>query len=108
MAPSSPQYAPKPRERDIVAKIRKELQRRGWTVWKNHGSAYSEVGLPDLMAVHRGEFIAIEVKRPGSKTTAPQRRWLRKLAEQGILAIVATSAQEVVDALDPQVNEPSP
>lgn len=91
-------------ERQVVAEIRSALRSLGWIVWKNHGSAYTEAGLPDLMAVRRGEFIAIEVKRPGarSRTTQSQRRWIRRLGREGVLAIVATSADEVILAVEGQ------
>lgn len=87
---------PEPSEASIVRRIKTALKDAGWRVWKNHGSAYSEPGLPDLMAIRDGKFVAIEVKRPRSgRLSAAQTRWIKKIEEQGHEALVARSVDDV-------------
>ena len=84
-------------EKTITAAIIRCLRADGWLVWKNHGTQFSTTGLPDLMAVREGRFIAIEVKRPGGKTTPMQDWWIEQLRAQGVAAGVATSVDEAVE-----------
>ena len=88
-------------ERLIVKHIREHLKKRGWLTWKNFGGGYSVAGLPDVMAVRNGEFIAIEVKRPGGEPTARQALWIKQLSKQGVKAFFATSVAEVRAYLEP-------
>lgn len=37
--------------------------------FKTHGGLYQRIGLPDILGVHRGRFIGIEVKCPGKEDT---------------------------------------
>ena len=37
--------------------------------FKTHGGLYQRIGLPDIMGVHRGRLIGIEVKCPGKEDT---------------------------------------
>ena len=37
--------------------------------FKTHGGLYQKIGLPDILGVHRGRFIGIEVKCPGKEDT---------------------------------------
>lgn len=71
------------------------LKKNGWKVWKNAASAFSEVGLPDVMAIRDGVFVCIETKLPGEKPTALQAKWLRDAAKQG--AQLAVSANSLSD-----------
>lgn len=70
-------------ESAIQARVRRHLEREGWLMWKNHGSAFSEVGLPDLMGLKDGNFIGIEMKKPGGAPTKKQLRWLEKIRSRG-------------------------
>jgi Holliday junction resolvase len=60
----------------------------------------SQAGLPDLMAVKDGLFIAIEVKNERGKATPLQLNTLVKFREQHILAFVARIVQDVKDMLE--------
>lgn len=86
-------------EKAITKEIRTYLEREGWFVWKNHGGPMSQAGLPDLMAVRNGYFIAIEVKNSRGSVTPMQSHFLKKLQEQGFNAFVARSAWEVAERL---------
>lgn len=89
---------PQPESR-LVARIRQELDRRGWVSWKNHGGPMGTAGLPDIMAVANGRLLAVEVKQPGRSPTAIQRLWLERLAAHGAVTLVATSVDDVLEAL---------
>ena len=90
-----------PKEATIVAAIVRELRRGGYWVTKLHGGPTQQAGLPDLLAVKLGRAFFIEVKRPGEAPTPLQWHTLRQLRAAGAVAIVATSAANVLDQLDP-------
>lgn len=67
---------------------------------KQHGSAFTTVGTPDVLGCVAGRMVAVEVKRPGGRPTAAQVAQLAKWRRAGALALVATSADEVRAALE--------
>lgn len=89
--------ASKPESR-IVKKIYTMLQGQfpGF-YFKTHGGLYQRVGLPDLIGVHKGMFIAIEVKCPGKEHTLTknQIKTLKLIKSSGGIAFMATSPEEV-------------
>jgi Holliday junction resolvase len=75
------------------------LKSQGFRPWKNVGSAYSEAGLCDVMAMRSGELVCIETKSPGKEATALQLRFLREMQDAGAkLAMVAYSLDDVKSA----------
>lgn len=86
--------ASKMNEARIVANIMAEARRLGWWVMKNHGSAYSVKGLPDLLAIKGGKSAWMEVKVPGAEPTKIQAHRMRELSGYGCLVAVVTSVQE--------------
>jgi len=87
-----------PREETVRRAIREALTARGAAVISTTG-AYGGAGLPDYIACYRGRFLAIEVKRPGGRTTELQEVWLARIRAAGGIAFVARSAYEAVEAL---------
>jgi len=83
------------REHSIIEAIKRHLRKYGWICWKNHGSGYTEVGLPDIMAFRNGVFMAIEAKRPGNKPTDMQLHWIERYKNQGAIAFVAYGVADV-------------
>jgi Holliday junction resolvase len=59
-------------------------------------------GVPDIIACHKGRFIAIECKAGKGKTTALQDRELNAIADAGGYAFVAreTNIKELREALE--------
>ena len=58
------------------------------------------VGSSDLIGwTSDGKFLAIEVKRPGKKTTQAQRDFIEAVRKAGGIAMVACSAEEAVAGL---------
>lgn len=66
--------------------------------WVNLGDA----GSSDLIGMHpeTGQFIAIEVKRPGSKLTDKQRAFLNKVALGNGMAIHAECLEDVISVIE--------
>lgn len=56
-------------------------------------------GIPDIMVVHSGQFIGIEVKRPGMKLRPEQAEFGTKMVLHGAGYYVVHSLQEVKDLI---------
>ena len=58
-------------------------------------------GTPDILAVHEGRFIAIEVKRPGSlrNVSKLQQYQINRINEAGGLAFAADSLETVKEII---------
>ena len=77
------------KEQDIQRKIIKYLESVGAYVVKVVASNKS--GTPDILACYRGIFLAVEVKRPETKTSVSelQEYNIKKIKEAGGIAIVS-------------------
>jgi len=84
-------------EQGIQKGIITYLSNDGWLVFKT--VKVTPNGFPDVMAFRRGETILIEVKTPQGRTSAIQKEQHRRLREQGIPVLVATSISEVKSGL---------
>lgn len=87
-------------ESRLVSSIREMLDQDGWYTWKNHGGPYMAAGLPDIMGLKDGRFLAVEAKMPGRTATPTQTRTLARLAERGAIVVVAYSVADVADAIE--------
>lgn len=69
--------------------------------FKTHGGLYQRIGLPDIMGVHRGRFIGIEVKCPGKEDTLSQlqKKTLTLIALSGGVAFMTTSVKHTKSQL---------
>jgi hypothetical protein len=71
-------------EKDIVAAILRYLRTLpGTFCWKEHVGAYGTAGIPDIIVCFRGQFVALEVKQPGGKTTPLQTATIAKIKAAG-------------------------
>ena len=61
---------------------------------KNHGSAYSVKGLPDVLVIKDGRAAWMEAKRPGEEPTKIQLHVMRQLAAAGCPVAVVHSAAD--------------
>ena len=77
--------APIPKESEIRAQIKQYLQWQGWFVFYQLQGLGSYLGLPDLQAVKDGCTIYIEVKRPGGRQSAKQKKSYRSWKLPGVL-----------------------
>ena len=83
-----------PLERVIVKSVMDVARKLGWWCAKNHGSAYSLAGLPDVIAIKNGRAVWMEVKRPGGKPTPVQVRVMAQLMAAGCECSVVRSAED--------------
>lgn len=86
-------------EKTIVNNVIAQARRLGWWAMKNHGSAYSVKGLPDVLAIKDGRAVWMEVKRPGEQPTRIQEHRMRELEQFGCRVAVVRSAAEAVEFL---------
>jgi len=88
------------KEQDIQRKIIKYLESVGAYVVKVVASNKS--GTPDILACYRGIFLAIEVKRPETKTNVSelQEYNIKKIKEAGGIAIVSWDLDAVKATID--------
>jgi len=92
-------------EQGYQRKIVKALEERGAYTVKVITS--TKKGVPDIIGCYKGHFIAIEVKTPTSmnNTSKLQDHNLRLINDKGGYAIVAWSAESVMEMLDVIDNE---
>lgn len=103
-------------EKDIQREICQYLEGEKYFFWRsnnipvfgmNNGGKrtfrslpkYTPRGLPDIMLLHAGKFLAFEVKRPGEKLRPEQETFRARCAEVGVDYYVVTSLNEVKVAL---------
>lgn len=89
-----------PLERVIVAKVMAAAKALGYWSMKNHGSAFSLAGVPDVLVIKDGKACWMEVKRPGEKPTPIQVARMRELASVGCPVAVVTSGDEAKKFLE--------
>jgi Holliday junction resolvase len=82
-------------EKQITTKIIAYLKSEGFFVWKQHGSAFQQSGLPDVFAVKGGKLFGFEVKRPGGVVSKLQQKRIADLQKAGALVCVVRSVEEV-------------
>lgn len=86
------------KETRIVKKIKDYLNSLEESYFfKIHGGPMQMAGISDLIGLHKGRFIAIEVKCPENKNgvTKLQQLFLDKINKCGGLGIVATGVTDV-------------
>ena len=59
-----------------------------------HIQAGLAVGSPDIIGIHEGRFVAIEVKLPGKNPTKQQKAFLDTVRQMGGIAGVARSTED--------------
>lgn len=86
----------------IQKAIQKEITRRGWFVFKVHGSPTMMKGLPDLIVCAEGLYIGIEVKTPQTLHTVSEAQKLRgeQITAAGGMWGVAASVAEAMAIIE--------
>jgi hypothetical protein len=86
----------KPLEKVVQKKISQLLKDDGWHVDIITSGLYGGNGISDIIAVKRGKYMAIEVKRfPGMKPSKLQASWLADVARHGGIAKCVGSVEEM-------------
>ena len=65
-------------------------------------------GEPDVQGVLRGQFVAIEVKKPSEKRKPHQVDYAKRIEMSGGIAVVATSPDEAVAEINQEMAKLSP
>lgn len=87
-------------EQAIVNAITRALKaRRAWhfNIW---GAGMTRAGLPDIVAVYRGQALAIECKTPTGRVSKRQQYELSKARAAGAITIVARRLEDLTRILD--------
>ena len=90
------------KESDIRKQIMDYLALRGVVAWLSHDGWHrpSAIGVPDILGILKGgRFLAIEVKRPGERTTQAQAEFAARISEAGGLVLLANGIEDVVGRL---------
>lgn len=86
-------------EARISRAIRRMVTERGGFMFKVWGNAQMIAGLPDLIGVYRGLFVAFEVKTPVGTLSSRQRYVLRVIQSAGGIVAVPRSVADARNVL---------
>lgn len=89
----------RPSEKNIRRTITDMLGRLGIHYTINWQGQFSRPGVSDLTLCYEGRFVAVEVKKPGGRTTQAQEDYLESVRRSGGLAFVAYDVEDVVREL---------
>lgn len=91
----------KQKESELTKAIINFLRSNGIFCWKHWQGGYNMhlAGIPDIIGIHHGRFLGIEVKVGKNKLTKKQRAWIDSIKKEGGLAFVAYSIDDVIDNL---------
>lgn len=81
------------REAIIQSQIIKYLEANGWLCIKLIQT--SKNGIPDLICLHSGRSVFIEVKQPGKNPTDLQKYRHEQLRKQGFEVVVARDRKDI-------------
>lgn len=85
-------------ESQLTTQIKKSLLQARPDMWliKVHGGPMQQPGVPDLIGVWQGHFIALEVKHPNSRhpVTPRQQHAIDQITAAGGIAAVVSSVSE--------------
>ena len=80
-------------EKNFENKIKQYLEDQNCWYVKFFANAYTKVGIPDILGVARGYFIAIEVKAPNGTPSALQKYNVKKISECNGFAVIVCPNQ---------------
>lgn len=80
--------------------VKKYLEGLGAITYKNQQGRFTKAGYPDMMVWYRGFGFLLEFKVKGNYPSAIQRAWSHKLADAGVMDVVAYSLDEVKEVVE--------
>ncbi|WOK01443.1 endonuclease [Pseudomonas phage UF_RH7] len=86
------------RESKVESDIRKYAEKRGW--WQCKFTSPSLRGVPDRIFIRAGRHVFIEVKRPGKKATAQQKKRHVDMREKGAEVYVIDCVEDAYAILE--------
>jgi hypothetical protein len=90
---------PEQLEASITKSIRALLKSQGIWHFKLHQGLGSTPGIPDIIGIWKGKFLAIEVKTRLGKLSEQQIQKLDEINQAGGLAFVARNIDDVIEQL---------
>lgn len=87
-------------EARLSKRIMDAWRKRGAFAFKVWGSAHQMAGVPDIVGVYRGHFIACETKMPGNEPSKIQEHRIKQITTAGGWVVVAYSLDEAMGLLD--------
>lgn len=88
------------RESALQARCKRWCSDHGMLAINIHGSGWANKGLPDLLVLHGGKCVAVELKSGSGYAVQPdQLVWRRRFLRQGIAHRVASSPEEFERAM---------
>lgn len=100
-------------ERAIENQILSYLRLKGIFAWKNTSGGYFDVkkgifrrqaskyairGTSDILGIHKGRFIAIEVKSRDGRVSEDQKLFIEAIRKNGGISLVARCLEDVCDS----------
>lgn len=84
-------------ESKVKAQIKRWLEARSAYYTMPIGGQYSTVGVPDFLCCINGQFLAIEAKAPGrrSTVTVPQQRQMKLIQDAGGVALLVDDVAQL-------------
>lgn len=80
-----------------IRKVLRLLHVYHWKQWQGIGSGMP--GVSDILGIYKGRFLAIEIKAPGGRLSPAQKIFLDNVKEEGGVAILAYSVDDVIKGL---------
>lgn len=87
-------------EARLSKSIMKAWRERGAWCFKVHGSQFQPAGIPDIVGVYRGTFIACESKMPGNEPSRIQLHRIAQITAAGGRVVVAYSVEDAIQLLN--------
>lgn len=102
-------------EQEVKRQISDFLNFKGIFFWWNHSTGlydpinkkyrkrngrYDLNGTSDILGIYKGKLLAIEVKAGSNRPSQHQTLFLTRVIEQGGVALVAWSIEDVIELLD--------
>lgn len=95
-------------EKSTVKSIMTALQKHypGF-YFKVHGNQFQVSGIPDIIGVHKGRFIGIEVKYPGREQNLSRKQELmiKRINMAGGIAFMSSSSDHTIQTLKERLND---
>lgn len=99
------------RESEIVRQCLDYLKMKGIYCWRQNQAAVPLAGggfrrfsglrgVSDILGIHQGRFLAVEVKTPIGRVSDYQKRFLSEIQARGGIALIVRSVDELATALD--------
>lgn len=87
-------------EAKLSKKIMQAWRAKGAFCFKVWGSAHQMSGVPDIVGVFKGRFVACETKMPGNEPSRIQQHRIKQIEAAGGRCVVAYSVEAAVELLE--------